>query len=50
MITVQEGDTVTFGPAASAQVVQGYAFDAAGKPLALINAQNCTEKGSFAYG
>lgn len=50
MILVQEGDTVTFGPAASAQVVQGYAFDAAGKPLALINAQNCTEKGSFAYG
>ena len=50
IINVKEGDTVTFGPAASAQVVQGYVYDAAGKPLALINAQNCTEKGSFAYG
>lgn len=50
MITVKAGDTVTFGPAASAQVVLGYAFDAAGKPLERICALNVTEKGSFAYG
>ena len=50
MVTVKAGDTVTFGPVASAQVVLGYAFDAAGKPLERISAHNATEKGSFTYG
>ncbi|MBQ8893473.1 MAG: SGNH/GDSL hydrolase family protein [Clostridia bacterium] len=50
MVTVKAGDTVTFGPAPSAQVVQGYAFDAAGKPLQLINASVLKEEATFAYG
>lgn len=50
VVEVKAGDSVTFGPASSAQVVQGYAYDAAGKPLELINAANLKEEATFTYG
>lgn len=50
LITVKAGDSVTFGPTSSAQVVQGYAYDTAGKPLELMNARNLTETATFTYG
>ena len=50
VVEVKGGDTVTFGPASSAQVVQGYAYDTAGKPLELLNAHNLKEVAAFTYG
>ncbi len=49
-INVTEGDVLTIGPASTAQVVLGYAFDASGKAVELINAVNMTEGESFAKG
>ena len=49
-ITVQEGDTLTFGPARSNQVVQGFGLDADGKAAVLINAGGLTENASFPQG
>ena len=49
-IDVKGGDTITFGPASAAQVVQGYLYDAAGKPLQLINANVLKEEATFTGG
>ena len=49
-ISVKEGDTLTFGPTASNQVVQGYGLDANGKAVALINANGLTENAAFPKG
>lgn len=49
-IAVKEGDTLTFGPARSNQVVQGFGMDANGKASVLINANGLTENASFPKG
>lgn len=49
-IEVKAGDSVTFGPVASAQVVAGYAYDSAGKPLEIINAHTAKETVVFSEG
>lgn len=49
-IPVKEGDTLTFGPSASNQVVQGFGLDAKGNATALINASGLTENASFPKG
>ncbi len=49
-ISVKGGDTITFGPASSAQVVQGYAYNDSGKPIELINASVLKEEATFLGG
>ncbi len=49
-ISVKGGDTLTFGPASSAQVVLGYAYNDSGKPLELINATVLKEVATFLGG
>ncbi len=49
-IKVDEGDTLTFGPVSSAQVVMGYAYDSANKPLERISGSILKEEDSFEYG
>ncbi len=49
-IDVKEGDTLTFGPMAAAQVVMGYVYDANGKPIQLMNAHYVKESAVFAGG
>ena len=49
-IEVKGGDSLTFGPMASAQVVMGYIYDDAGKPLAIINARTAEKAGEFPEG
>ena len=49
-IEVKGCDTVTFGPMAPAQVVAGYVYDAAGKPLQIINAHTAKEINVFSEG
>lgn len=49
-IEVKGGDTLTFGPMASAQVVMGYIYDSNGKPIQLINAHFAKESAAFTGG
>ncbi len=49
-IVVNKGDTLTFGPASSAQVVQAFGYDAKGKATTLINGGILKEEGTFEKG
>ncbi len=49
-IKVSEGDTLTFGPVSSAQVVMGFAYNSSNKPLERINGSNLKEEDTFEYG
>ncbi len=49
-IEVKAGDSLTFGPMASAQVVMGYVYDGSGKPLEIINAHTAKEAAVFPEG
>ncbi|MBR6792884.1 MAG: hypothetical protein IKM48_00825 [Clostridia bacterium] len=49
-IEVKAGDSLTFGPMASAQVTMGYIYDASGKPVQIINAHTAKEIETFSEG
>ncbi len=49
-IKVSAGDTLTFGPVSSAQVVMGYAYDSANKPLERLSGSILKEEACFEYG
>lgn len=49
-ISVQKGDTLSFGPCVYSQVVQGYGYDAKGKATTLINASNLTMSADMGNG
>lgn len=49
-IPVAKGETLTFGPVRAGQPVLGYAYDAAGKPVAMLNGYELKTNFTFTQG